>query len=109
LPFVWGLCPRRGVTSSSNRHEAGISTPTQVPLFDEVKSMEQGPDISDRTRKYSAQDPNRRILAHQTSRFTHYYFYVRDQSAGRSLFAWRRSSPSTPPTGSMVIRLWSRN
>jgi len=28
------------------------------------------------------QDPNYRILAHQTSRFTHYYFYVRDEALG---------------------------
>lgn len=32
--------------------------------------------------KYPTQDPNHRILAHQTSRFTHYYFYVRDQVLG---------------------------
>jgi hypothetical protein len=32
--------------------------------------------------KYSSQDPNYRILAHQTSRFTHYYFYIRDKALG---------------------------
>ena len=32
--------------------------------------------------KYPTQDPHHRILAHQTSRVTHYYFYIRDQILG---------------------------
>jgi hypothetical protein len=32
--------------------------------------------------KYPTLDPNYRILAHQTSRFTHYYFYIRDEVLG---------------------------
>ncbi len=32
--------------------------------------------------KYPSQDPNYRILAHQRSRFTHYYFYIRDKVLG---------------------------
>jgi hypothetical protein len=32
--------------------------------------------------KYPTQDPNYRILAHQMSRFTHYYFYIRDEVLG---------------------------
>ena len=43
------------------------------------KSMEQGRTFRISVPKYPTQDPNYRILAHQTSRFTHYYFYVRDQ------------------------------
>lgn len=38
------------------------------------KSMEQGPTFRISTPKY----PNHRILAPQRSRFTHYYFYIRD-------------------------------
>ena len=30
--------------------------------------------------KYPTQEPNYRILAHQTNRFTHYYFYIRDEA-----------------------------
>jgi hypothetical protein len=33
--------------------------------------------------KYPTQDSNHRILAHQRSRFTHYYFYIRDEVLGR--------------------------
>src|SRR5271166_3136604 len=32
--------------------------------------------------KYPTADPNYRILAHQRSRFTHYYFYIRDEVLG---------------------------
>jgi hypothetical protein len=46
------------------------------------KSMEQGRTFRISVPKYPTQDPNHRILAHQTSRFTHYYFYIRDQILG---------------------------
>jgi len=46
------------------------------------KSMEQGRTFRISMPKYPPNDPNYRILAHQTSRFTHYYFYVRDEVLG---------------------------
>jgi len=46
------------------------------------KSMEQGPTFRCTTPKYPTKDPNHRILAPQRSRFTHYYFYIRDESLG---------------------------
>jgi hypothetical protein len=46
------------------------------------KSMEQGRTFRISMPKYPAQDPNYRILAHQKSRFTHYYFYIRDEVLG---------------------------
>lgn len=46
------------------------------------KSMEQGPTFRISVPKYPTQDPNHRILAHQRSRFTHYYFYIRDEVLG---------------------------
>ena len=46
------------------------------------KSMEQGPTFRCTTPKYPTKDPNYRILAHQRSRFTHYYFYIRDEFLG---------------------------
>jgi len=46
------------------------------------KSMEQGRTFRISTPKYPTQDPNHRILAVQRSRFTHYYFYIRDQVLG---------------------------
>jgi len=46
------------------------------------KSMEQGRTFRITVPKYPTQDPNHRILAAQRSRFTHYYFYIRDEVLG---------------------------
>ena len=46
------------------------------------KSMEQGTTFRISVPRFPTKDPNHRILAHQRSRFTHYYFYVRDQILG---------------------------
>ncbi len=46
------------------------------------KSMEQGSTFRSSVPKFPTQDPNHRILARQRSRFTHYYFYVRDEILG---------------------------
>jgi hypothetical protein len=44
-----------------------------------LKSMEQGNTFRSTLPKYPTADPNYRILAKQRSRFTHYYFYIRDE------------------------------
>ena len=46
------------------------------------KSMEQGATFRVTVPKYPTKDPNHRILARQRSRFTHYYFYIRDEVLG---------------------------
>ena len=46
------------------------------------KSMEQGPTFRVTVPKYPTKDPNHRILARQRSRFTHDYFYIRDEVLG---------------------------
>jgi hypothetical protein len=46
------------------------------------RSMEQGRTFRISVPKYPTKDPNHRILAHQRSRFTHFYFYVRDEVLG---------------------------
>jgi hypothetical protein len=46
------------------------------------RSMEQGRTFRISMPKFPTQDPDHRILAHQTSRFTHFYFYVRDEALG---------------------------
>ena len=46
------------------------------------KSMEVGPTFRIAVPKYPTKDPNYRIVAHQRSRFTHYYFYIRDDVLG---------------------------
>jgi hypothetical protein len=46
------------------------------------KSMEQGRTFRISVPKFPTKDPNHRILAHQHSRFTHFYFYIRDEVLG---------------------------
>jgi hypothetical protein len=46
------------------------------------KSMELGPSFRISVPKYPTKDPDHRILAHQRSRFTHYYFYIHDEVLG---------------------------
>ena len=46
------------------------------------QSMEQGPSFRCSLPKFPTQDPNHRILRPQRSRFTHYYFYLRDETLG---------------------------
>ena len=47
-----------------------------------LKSMEQGKTFRCTLPKFPTRDPNYRILAPQRSRFTHYYFYIRDEVLG---------------------------
>jgi len=44
--------------------------------------MEVGPTFRITIPKYPTQDPNYRVVANQRSRFTHYYFYIRDEVLG---------------------------
>jgi hypothetical protein len=47
-----------------------------------LKSMEQGQTFRSTVPRFATHDPNYRILARQRSRFTHYYFYIRDEVLG---------------------------
>src|SRR5262245_41019536 len=44
--------------------------------------MEQGPSFRVMVPEFPTKDPNHRILARQKSRFTHNYFYIRDEVLG---------------------------
>jgi hypothetical protein len=46
------------------------------------KSMEQGRTFRISVPKFPSKDPNYRIRAPQRSRFTHFYFYIRDEVLG---------------------------
>jgi len=47
-----------------------------------LKSMEQGPTFQSRLPKFPTDDPNYRILKRHRTRYTHYYFYIRDEVLG---------------------------
>jgi hypothetical protein len=46
------------------------------------KTMEQGPSFRSCPPKYPTEDPRYRIIKRQWSRYTHYYFYIRDEVLG---------------------------
>ena len=46
------------------------------------KSLEQGPKFGIRVPKYPTDDPHYRIVTRQRSRYTHFYFYIRDEVLG---------------------------
>ena len=46
------------------------------------QSMEQGATFRCSVPKFPTKDPNHRILCQQRSRYTHYYFYLRDETLG---------------------------
>jgi len=50
-----------------------------------LKSMKVGPSFRSAMPKYPSADPDYRILSRQRSRYTHYYFYIRDQMLGPDL------------------------
>ena len=81
------------------------------------KSMEQGPSFRISIPKYATKDPNYRILARQRSRFTHYYFYLRDETLGPMVmriasFSGHRMTPMRlgrpRKSSSQLTRRWRR-
>ena len=46
------------------------------------KAWKSGPTFRIIIPKYPPKDPNYRVIANQRSRYTHYYFYIRDEVLG---------------------------
>lgn len=51
-------------------------------VFFILKSMEVGSSLRSTMPKFATPDPDYRILSRQRSRYTHYYFYIRDPVLG---------------------------
>ena len=81
LPIEWA---EKGVSKENHVRPAlrRMEKHNAYGVYFIFKSMEQGRTFRITVPKYPTQDPNYRILAHQRSRFTHYYFYIRDQVLG---------------------------
>jgi hypothetical protein len=47
-----------------------------------LKSMEIGPSFRSSVPRFPVEDPDYRIIARQRCRYTHYYFYIRDEVLG---------------------------
>jgi hypothetical protein len=68
-----------------------------------LKSMEVGTNFRVAMPKYPTADPDYRILSRQRSRYTHYYFHIRDPVLGPMALASARSCRSRSPTTSTAI------
>jgi hypothetical protein len=61
-------------TTMERRHQCGV--------YFIFKSMEQGPTFRPLLPRFPTDDPNYRIIKRHRSRYTHYYFYIRDEVLG---------------------------
>jgi hypothetical protein len=55
---------------------------SQYGVYFIFKSMEQGKTFRATVPKFATKDPQHRIVSPRRSRFTHYYFYIRDEVLG---------------------------
>src|SRR5713101_3406303 len=86
-----GLCPQAPDSHRVGREGraqgrlvpacSGWSGATAATYFI-LKSMEVGTSFRAAMPKYPTADPDYRILSRQRSRYTHYYFYIRDSELG---------------------------
>jgi len=51
-------------------------------VFFILKSMEVGPSFRSSVPRFPVEDPDYRIIGRQRCRYTHYYFYIRDEVLG---------------------------
>jgi hypothetical protein len=81
IPLQW---PEKGIRREDYvlRWLRRVERKNAYGVYFIFKSMEVGPTFRITVPKYPTKDPNYRILAHQRSRFTHYYFYIRDEVLG---------------------------
>jgi len=81
LPIEWA---QKGVRKEEyvRRWQRSMERRKGFGVYFIFKSMEQGQTFRCTVPKYKTKDPNHRILAPQRSRFTHYYFYIRDEVLG---------------------------
>jgi hypothetical protein len=81
IPFEWA---EKGVRKEDfvRRWQRRMVRNNAYGVYFIFKSLEVGPTFRIAVPKYPSKDPNYRIVAHQRSRFTHYYFYIRDEVLG---------------------------
>src|SRR5262249_25104248 len=81
IPMEWA---EKGVRKEDHvlPHLARLANKNAYGVYFLFKSMEQGRTFRISVPKYPSSDPDYRILAPQRSRFTHYYFYIRDEVLG---------------------------
>jgi hypothetical protein len=81
IPMEWA---EKGVRKEDyvRPHLRRLERRNQFGVYFILKSMELGPSFRSAVPRFPVADPHYRILARQRSRYTHYYFYIRDEVLG---------------------------
>ena len=81
IPVKWA---ERGVRKEDyvRPHLQRMERQNRFGVYFILKSMEVGPTFRSSAPKFPTADPDYRILGRQRCRYTHYYFYIRDQVLG---------------------------
>jgi len=81
IPMEWA---EKGVRKEDyvRPHLRRLEHRNQFGVYFILKSMELGPSFRSALPRFPVDDPHYRILARQRSRYTHYYFYIRDEVLG---------------------------
>lgn len=81
IPIEWA---EKGVRKEDyvRPHGAAMKRQKQYGVYFIFKSMERGPTFRSAPPNYPTDDPNYRIIRKKWSRYTHYYFYIRDEVLG---------------------------
>ena len=81
LPIEWA---EKGVSKEDQvrPYLQRLERKNQFGVYFIYRSMEIGPTFRSSTPKFPTSDPDYRILRRRRSRYTHYYFYIRDQELG---------------------------
>ena len=102
IPIEW---PKKGVNKEDyvRPYYARMERRKRFGVYFIFRSLEQGRTFRSARPKYPTGDPNYRILRNTWPRFTHFYFYIRDEVLGPLVPASGPSCPSRPLTISTVI------
>src|SRR5215472_7331657 len=81
IPLQWA---EKGVRKEDyvRPHLRRLERQNQFGVYFILKSMELGPSFRSAVPRFPVDAPHYRILARQRSRYTHYYFYIRDEGLG---------------------------
>jgi len=81
IPMEWA---EKGVRKEDyvRPHRRRLERRNEFGVYFILKSMELGPSFRSAVPRFPVADPHYRILARQRSRYTHYYFYIRDEVLG---------------------------
>ena len=81
IPIQW---PEKGMKKEDHVRPfcASMERRNRFGVYFIFKSLEQGPTFRSLSPKFPTDDPDYRILQRNRSRYTHYYFYIRDEVLG---------------------------